>query len=101
MSRHSIATPGRSSGNGVLRKVPATSVCSWSPNLLIVSVDGYMYGLDPLTGGQLWYNPMTGFGSGVTSLASVRGGSSSQVNIAAAEIAARQASQASSNSAAS
>jgi len=72
------------------------------PNLLVVAVDGYMYGLDPLTGGQLWYNPMTGFGSGVTSLASVRGGNSSQVNLAAAAgIAARQASQASSSPAAS
>jgi outer membrane protein assembly factor BamB len=41
--------------------------------LLIVSVNGYMYGLDALTGEQLWYNEMKGCGTGVASLASVRG----------------------------
>lgn len=61
------------------------------PGVLVVSVDGYMYGLDPLTGGQLWFNPMDGFGTGVTSLVSVNGSGSSPVNIAAAQIAAKQA----------
>lgn len=61
------------------------------PGLLIVAVDGYMYGLDPLTGGQLWYNPMDGFGTGVTSLVSVNGSGSNSVGIAAAQIAAQQA----------
>lgn len=60
-------------------------------DILIVSVDGYMFGLDPLTGGQLWYNPMTGYGSGVTSLVSVNGISSGHLHLAAAAIAAQQA----------
>lgn len=40
---------------------------------LIVSVVGYMYCLDPATGNQLWFNELSGFGTGVASLASVRG----------------------------
>ena len=40
---------------------------------LIVSVMGYMYCLDPTTGDQLWFNELSGFGTGVTSLASARG----------------------------
>ncbi|MGA2065430.1 MAG: PQQ-binding-like beta-propeller repeat protein [Thermoguttaceae bacterium] len=40
---------------------------------LIVSVVGYMYCLDPATGSQLWFNELPGFGTGVASLASVRG----------------------------
>ena len=38
---------------------------------LIVSVNGYTYCLDPRTGQQLWYNELKGFGSGVTSLATL------------------------------
>lgn len=68
------------------------------PDLLVVAVDGYMYGLDPLTGGELWFNPMSGFGTGVTSLVSVHGSGSSPVNLAAAEIAAREAARSSSHS---
>ncbi len=60
--------------------------------LLVVSVDGYMYGLDPLTGAELWFNPMTGFGTGVTALVSENGLSSNPVT-AAAEISARQSHQ--------
>lgn len=60
------------------------------PGLLVVSVDGYMYGLDPLTGAQLWFNPMEGFGSGVTSLVSANGTGSSPVSTAAAQIYANQ-----------
>lgn len=67
------------------------------PGLLIVAVDGYMYGLDPLTGGQLWYNPMDGFGMGVTSLVSVNGDGASPVSIAAAQIAAKQAARSPAN----
>lgn len=67
-------------------------------DVLIVSVDGYMYGLDPLTGGQLWYNPMDNFGTGVTSLVSVNGAASSTVITAAAKIAARQSSHTTSHS---
>ncbi len=40
---------------------------------LCVSVNGYLYCLDAETGEQLWLNPMRGFGTGVTSLASTRG----------------------------
>ncbi len=61
--------------------------------LLIVSVSGYMYGLDAATGRQLWYNPMKGFGTGVTALVSVNGMSSNPLAAAAADDAARQASQ--------
>jgi len=66
-------------------------------DILIVSVDGYMYGLDPLTGGQLWDNPMTGYGTGVTSLVSANGIGSSSLHLAAAQIAAQQASSSSAN----
>jgi outer membrane protein assembly factor BamB len=40
---------------------------------LMVSVQGYTYCLDPLTGNQLWHNPLKGMGTGVPCLASVRG----------------------------
>lgn len=40
---------------------------------LIVSVQGYTYCLDPQTGEQRWFNPLPGFGTGVTCLASVSG----------------------------
>ena len=42
---------------------------------LIASVHGYTYCLNPLTGEQLWTNPMPGFGLGVTCLTSFRGSS--------------------------
>ena len=32
---------------------------------LIASVNGYTYCLDPLSGTQLWYNGLAGFGTGV------------------------------------
>ena len=54
-------------------------------NVLIVAVDGYMYGLDALTGEQLWFNEMTGYGTGVTSLVSLNG---SAQNLTAAAAAA-------------
>ena len=60
-------------------------------DILVVSVDGYMYGLDPLSGRELWYNPMDGFGTGVTSLVSAGGIASNPVHLAAAEIEARRA----------
>jgi hypothetical protein len=61
--------------------------------MLIVSVSGYMYGLDAATGRELWYNPMKGFGTGVTALVSVKGMSSNPVTAAAAQQADQQASQ--------
>ena len=56
---------------------------------LIVSVQGYMYCLDPLSGEQLWENPLSGFGVGLPSLASLQGNSGSAA--AAAIIAQQQA----------
>ena len=35
---------------------------------LIVSACGYTYSLNPLTGEQQWYNGLSGFGTGVTSI---------------------------------
>ncbi len=58
---------------------------------LIVSVNGYIYCLDPATGEQLWNNEMAGFGTGVTSLASVRGQATSELLVAAAQHASQQA----------
>lgn len=43
---------------------------------LIVSVMGYTYCLDPATGTPMWRNDLPGLGTGVASLASVRGGTS-------------------------
>lgn len=62
-------------------------------DVLIVSVDGYMYGLDARTGTQLWFNEMSGFGTGVASLASRNGsaqnpGAASAANAASAAAAA-------------
>lgn len=52
---------------------------------LIVSVHGYMYALDALSGTQLWMNEMAGFGFGVASLASVHGFTSPHLLAAAAD----------------
>ena len=61
--------------------------------LLIVSVNGYMYGLDAASGRQLWYNPMQGYGTGVPALVSLNGMSSNPLAAAAAsDQAARQSS---------
>jgi len=40
---------------------------------IFASVSGYTYCLDAATGTERWMNPMTGFGFGVTNLATVRG----------------------------
>jgi outer membrane protein assembly factor BamB len=42
-------------------------------DLLIVSVEGYTYALDSVTGQQVWFNDLPGMGSGVATLASLRG----------------------------
>jgi outer membrane protein assembly factor BamB len=52
---------------------------------LIASTNGYIYCLDPLTGQVLWHNPMTGYGYGPASLASVRGSSDQLVVQAVAQ----------------
>lgn len=66
---------------------------------LIVSVNGYTYALDALTGTQLWANEMRGFGYGVASLASVYG-STSALLLAAAEAAQQAAATSASTTAA-
>ncbi|MBI1371854.1 MAG: hypothetical protein GC159_03720 [Phycisphaera sp.] len=38
---------------------------------LIASVNGYTYCLDPCSGGQVWYNGLSGMGMGVTSIVAV------------------------------
>jgi outer membrane protein assembly factor BamB len=56
---------------------------------LIASTNGYIYCLDPRNGKILWHNPMTGYGTGPTSLISARGQSSQAlIQQAAAQIAA-------------
>ena len=62
---------------------------------LIVSVQGYMFALDAASGRQLWANEMTGFGYGVASLASVRGGATSSTLLANASAQAASAQAAS------
>lgn len=47
---------------------------------LIVSVNGYIYCLDPATGEQLWFNETKGHGTGVASIVSVRGQSSHDIS---------------------
>jgi hypothetical protein len=60
---------------------------------LIVSTDGYMYCLDPLTGRIRWHNPLTGYGMGApAALTSVRGQSSAGVIHQAADEIARRSS---------
>jgi outer membrane protein assembly factor BamB len=61
---------------------------------LIVSVMGYTYCLDAVTGRELWFNELKGTGMGVASLASVRGGATGILLQAAAQ-EQEQASQAS------
>jgi outer membrane protein assembly factor BamB len=59
---------------------------------LIASTNGYLYCLDPQNGRVVWKNPMTGYGTGIAHLVSVRGQSSqvllSQVAAAEAQRAA-------------
>ncbi len=56
---------------------------------LIVSVMGYTYCLDPATGTPMWQNDLQGLGTGVTSIASVRGNAGLQ-RAGSAEIAEQQ-----------
>jgi len=54
---------------------------------LIVSIVGYTYCLVPRTGEVLWFNELAGMGTGVASIASVRGGSVGCLEAAASAIA--------------
>lgn len=44
---------------------------------LIVNCQGYTWCLDPLSGEEVWFQPLKGFGTGIACMASIRGGSSS------------------------
>ena len=63
---------------------------------LVVSVQGYMYCLDPVTGEVLWSNPLKGLGVGTACIASLYGNSGSA---AAAAVIAQQQQQAASHGA--
>ncbi|HVJ86699.1 MAG TPA: PQQ-binding-like beta-propeller repeat protein [Caulifigura sp.] len=65
-------------------------VLLYDTDRLIASVQGYTYCLDPATGGQLWSNPLKGFGLGVPCLASISGVSSASISAEAEAEAARQ-----------
>lgn len=52
--------------------------------LLIVAVNGYVYGLEAKTGDQLWFNELKGYGVGVTSIATVDGTTSQPIVLEAA-----------------
>lgn len=58
---------------------------------LIVSFNGYTYCLDPVTGAEVWKNPLTGKGIGVPILASYRGGSTNSTVSEKAELDAAAA----------
>jgi outer membrane protein assembly factor BamB len=62
---------------------------------LFVSANGYTYRLDPLTGTELWANPLRGWGVGPTPLATSTAASPQVLTAAAAaKQAAEQASSA-------
>jgi outer membrane protein assembly factor BamB len=63
---------------------------------LVVSVQGYMYCLEPVTGEVLWSNPLKGLGVGTACIASLHGNSGSA---AAAAVIAQQQQQAASHGA--
>ncbi|MEE3002305.1 MAG: PQQ-binding-like beta-propeller repeat protein [Planctomycetota bacterium] len=65
---------------------------------LIVSFNGYTYCLDPVTGAEVWKNPLTGKGIGVPILASLRGGSTNSTVAEKAEMDAAAARNSSTHS---
>jgi len=58
---------------------------------LVISVQGYTYCLDPITGDLLWTNPLKGYGIGTATIASIYGNTGSTA--AAAIIVEQQATQ--------
>jgi outer membrane protein assembly factor BamB len=52
---------------------------------LFVSANGYTYRLDPLTGAELWANPLRGWGTGPTALATSTAASQQVLAAAAAK----------------
>ncbi len=61
---------------------------------LIASVNGYTYCLDPQTGRQLWFNKLSGFGTGVTSIVALGKHNPHDMLIAAAAVDAAAAASA-------
>ena len=57
---------------------------------LIASCSGYMWCLDPLTGGEVWEQPLKGMGTGFSTLTSVRGSASNAPSVAS-QVAAQHA----------
>lgn len=66
---------------------------------LIVSIQGYTYCLDPLSGAELWNNPLKGMGLGTPCLASARGNTTPQLYAVLAEYEKQQSDAASHNAA--
>jgi outer membrane protein assembly factor BamB len=66
---------------------------------LIVSTNGYTYCLEPLTGEILWRNPLSGYGTGAPTLASVRGSSAHALQAYASSDAAAAGASASTTAA--
>ncbi len=64
-------------------------------DMLIVSICGYMWAIDPVTGEELWHNPLKGMGTGVASMVSATN-PNSQVNLQASAAAAAAAAAAAS-----
>lgn len=60
---------------------------------IVAAVSGYIYGLDPLSGDQLWHNPLKGWGTGITTLTSINQGANNamMMAVAQAQAAAEQA----------
>ncbi len=69
---------------------------------LIVNCAGYTWCLDPLSGDEVWFQPLKGFGTGIACIASMRGGTSSiDAGAAASHAAAANAAAAGAAGAAS
>jgi outer membrane protein assembly factor BamB len=58
---------------------------------LIVSIQGYTHCLDPLSGDELWFNPLPGMGIGTPCLASARANTTAQLYAVLAEYEHQQA----------
>ncbi len=58
---------------------------------LIVSLQGYTHCIDPLSGDELWFNPLPGMGIGLPCLASARGNTTAQLYAVLAEYERQQA----------
>ncbi len=58
---------------------------------LIVSLSGYMWALNPLTGEELWHNPLKGIGVGVSTMVSATNPGERSATRAVAAAEAQQA----------